>query len=153
MRRRKNEFMSQRPNIFSIMPIMHSSILKSLVELRSKSMLMCPSPVEFPLLTICSRINHKLLEQLSTIEERWLRTISYMKTIGIVAYIRHHLWVSTFLPISLPCILPSFSKLSTMDWNSWMLPILSLWKQQNTMKSRIWRTVLADLFKSFSFSP
>jgi len=27
MRRRKNEFASQRPNIFSIMPIMHSSIL------------------------------------------------------------------------------------------------------------------------------
>jgi len=37
MRRRKNEFVSQRPNIFSIMPIMHSSILKSLVKLRSKS--------------------------------------------------------------------------------------------------------------------
>ena len=52
------------------MPIMHSSILKSLVELRSKSMLICPSPVEFPLLTICPCINHKLLEQLSTIEER-----------------------------------------------------------------------------------
>jgi len=27
MRRRKNEFVSQRSNIFSIMPIMHSSIL------------------------------------------------------------------------------------------------------------------------------
>ena len=91
MRREKNEFASQRPNIFSIMPIMHSSILKSLVELRSKSMLMCPSPVEFPLLTICPCINHKLLKQLSTIEERWLRTISDMKMIGIVAYIRHYL--------------------------------------------------------------
>jgi len=91
MRRRKNEFASQRPNIFSIMPIMHSSILKSLVELRSKSMLMCPSPVEFPLLIICPCINHKLLEELSTIEERWLRTISDMKTIGIVACIRHYL--------------------------------------------------------------
>ena len=70
MRKGKNEFASQRPNIFSIMPIMHSSILKSLVELRSKSMLMCPSPVEFPLLTICPCINHKLLEQLSTIVSR-----------------------------------------------------------------------------------
>ena len=27
MRRRKNKFVSQRPNIFSIMPIMYSSIL------------------------------------------------------------------------------------------------------------------------------
>ena len=27
MKRRKNEFVSQRPNIFSIMSIMHSSIL------------------------------------------------------------------------------------------------------------------------------
>jgi len=27
MRRGKNEFVSQRPNIFSIIPIMHSSIL------------------------------------------------------------------------------------------------------------------------------
>jgi len=27
IRRRKNEFVSQRPNIFSIIPIMHSSIL------------------------------------------------------------------------------------------------------------------------------
>jgi len=27
MRKRKNEFVSQRPNIFSIMPIMHSGIL------------------------------------------------------------------------------------------------------------------------------
>jgi len=62
MRRKKNEFVFQRPNIFSIMPIMYSSILKSLVELRSKSMLMYPSPVEFPLLTICPCINHKLLE-------------------------------------------------------------------------------------------
>jgi len=52
---------------------------------------MCPSPVKFPLLTICPYINNKLLEELSTIEERWLRTISDMKTIGIVAYIRHHL--------------------------------------------------------------
>jgi len=91
MRRGKNEFAFQRPNIFSIIPIMHSSILKSLVELRSKSMLMCPSPVEFPLLTICPCINHKLLEQLSTIEERRLRTISDMKTIGIIACIRYHL--------------------------------------------------------------
>jgi len=91
MRRRKNEFASQRPNIFSIMPIMHSSILKSLVELRSKSILMCPSPVKFPLLTICPCINHKLLEQLSTIEERGLRTISDMKTIGIVVCIRYYL--------------------------------------------------------------
>jgi len=93
MRRRKNEFASQRPNIFSIMPIMHSSILKSLIELRSKSksMLMCPSPVEFSLLTICPCISHKLLEQLSTMEERWLRTISNMKTIGIVACIRYYL--------------------------------------------------------------
>jgi len=91
MRRRKNKFASQRPNIFSIMHIMHSSILKSLVELRSKSMLICPSPVKFPLLTICPCINNKLLEQLSTIEERWLRTISDIKTIGIVACIRHHL--------------------------------------------------------------
>ena len=91
MRRRKNEFVSQRPNIFSIMSIMHSSILKSLVELRSKSILICPSLVEFPLLTICPCINHKLLEQLSTIEERWLRTIFDMKTIGIVACIKHHL--------------------------------------------------------------
>ena len=70
MRRRKNEFVFQRPNIFSIMPIMHSSILKSLVELRSKSMLMCPSPVEFFLLIICPCINYKLLKELSTIEER-----------------------------------------------------------------------------------
>ena len=62
MRREKNEFMSQRPNIFSIMPIMYSSILKSLVKLRSKSMLMYPSPVEFPLLTIYPCINYKLLE-------------------------------------------------------------------------------------------
>ena len=91
MRKEKNEFMSQRPNIFSIMPIMHSSILKSLVELRSKSMLMCPSPVEFPLLTICSYINNKLLEKLSTIEEKWLRTISNIKIIGIVAGIRYYL--------------------------------------------------------------
>jgi len=91
IREGKNEFASQRPNIFSIMPIMHSSILKSLVELRSKSMLMYPSPVEFSLLTICPCIDHKLLEELSTIEERWLRTISDMKTIGIVACIRHHL--------------------------------------------------------------
>jgi len=44
---------------------------------------------------------------------------------------------TTFLPISLSCILPSFSKLSTTDWNSWMPPILSLWKQQNIMQSRI----------------
>jgi len=91
IRRGKNEFASQRPNIFSIMPIMHSSILKSLVELRSKSMLMCPSPVEFPLLTICSCINNKLLEELSTIEEKWLRTISNIKMIGIVAGIRYYL--------------------------------------------------------------
>ena len=91
IRGRKNELVSQRPNIFSIMPIMHSSILKSMVELRSKSMLMCSSPVEFPLLTICPCINHKLLEQLFTIEERWLRTISDMKTIGIVVCIRHYL--------------------------------------------------------------
>jgi len=70
MRRGKNEFVPQRPNIFSIMPIMHSSILKFLVELRSKSILMCPSPVEFLLLTICPCINHKLLKELSTIEER-----------------------------------------------------------------------------------
>jgi len=27
MRRRKNKFVSQRPNVFSIIPIMHSSIL------------------------------------------------------------------------------------------------------------------------------
>ena len=147
MRKEKNEFMSQRPNIFSIMPIMHSSILKSLVELRSKSMLMCPSPVEFPLLTICSYINNKLLEKLSTIEEKWLRTISNIKIIGIVAGIRYYLWESPFLLISLPCILPLFSKLNTMDWDSWMLPILPLWKQQNIMESSIWRTVLADLFK------
>jgi len=91
MRRRKNKFVSQRLNIFSIMPIMHSSILKFLVELRSKSILMCPSLVEFSLLTICPCINHKLLKELSTIEERWLRTISDMKMIGIVACIRHHL--------------------------------------------------------------
>jgi len=91
MRRGKNGFVFQRPNIFSIMPIMHSSILKSLVELISKSMLMCPSLVEFPLLTICPCINNKLLKELSTIEERWLRTIYDMKTIGIVACIRHHL--------------------------------------------------------------
>jgi len=153
MRRGKNEFVSQRSYIFSIMPIMHSSILKSLVKLRSKSMLMCPSPVEFPLLTICLCINHKLLKELSTIKERWLRTISHMKTIGIVASIRDHLWVSTFFPISLPCILPLFSKLSPIDWNSWMPPILPLWKQQNIMKSRIWRTVLADLFKLSSSCP
>jgi len=44
------------------MPIMHSSILQSLVELRYKGMLMCPSPVEFLLLTICPCINNKLLE-------------------------------------------------------------------------------------------
>ena len=39
MRRGKNEFASQRPNIFSIMPIMHSSILESLVvkDVRSGS--------------------------------------------------------------------------------------------------------------------
>jgi len=52
---------------------------------------MYPSPVEFPLLTICPCINHKLLEELSTIEERWLRTISDMKIIGIVAGIRNYL--------------------------------------------------------------
>jgi len=52
---------------------------------------MCPSPVEFPLLTICPCINHKLLKELSTIEERWLRTISDMKTIDIVAGIKNHL--------------------------------------------------------------
>ena len=46
------------------MPIMHSSILKSLVELRSKSMLMWSSLVEFPLFTVCPCINKKLLEQL-----------------------------------------------------------------------------------------
>jgi len=91
MRREKNEFASQRPNIFSIMPVMHSSILKSLVELRSKSMLMCPSPVEFSLLTIYLCINNKLLEKLSTIKKRWLRTISDMKMIGIVACIRNYL--------------------------------------------------------------
>ena len=91
IRREKNEFASQNPNIFSIMPIMHSSILKSLVELRSKSMLMCPSLVKSSLLTICPCINNKLLKQLSTIEERWLRTISDMKMIGIVASIRNHL--------------------------------------------------------------
>ena len=62
MRRRKNEFASQRPNIFSIMSIMHSSILKFLVKLRSKSMLICPSPVEFSLLIIYLCINNKLLE-------------------------------------------------------------------------------------------
>jgi len=150
--KKKNEFVSQRPNIFSIMPIMHSSILKSLVELRSKSMLMCSSPVEFSLLTICPCINNKLLEQLSTIEERWLRTISNMKMIGIVACIRHHLWASPFLSISLSYIFPSFSKLSNMDWNSWISPILPLWKQQNIIKSKIWRTILADLFKSISSS-
>ena len=91
MRREKNEFASQRPNIFSIMPVMHSSILKSLVELRSKSMLMCPSPVESSLLTIYLCINNKLLEELFTIKKRWLRTIPDMKTIGIVASIRNHL--------------------------------------------------------------
>jgi len=62
MRRGKNEFASQRPNIFSIMSIMHSSILKFLVKLRSKSMLICPSPVEFSLLIIYLCINNKLLE-------------------------------------------------------------------------------------------
>ena len=110
------------------MPIMHSSILKSLVKLRSKSMLMCSSPVKSLLLTICPCINHKLLEELSTIEERWLRTVSNMKTIGIVASIRNYLWVSLFFSISLSCILPSFSKLSSMDWGSWMPSILPLWK-------------------------
>ena len=39
MRGEKNEFVSQRPSIFTIMSIMYSSILKSLVELRSKSIL------------------------------------------------------------------------------------------------------------------
>jgi len=91
IRRGKNEFAFQRSNIFSIMSIMYSSILKSLVKLRSKSMLMCFSPVEFPLLTICLCINHKLLKELFTIKERWLRTISHMKIIDIVAYIRHYL--------------------------------------------------------------
>jgi len=33
IRRRKNEFAFQRPNIFSIMLIIYSSILESLVEL------------------------------------------------------------------------------------------------------------------------
>ena len=56
IRGRKNELVSQRPNIFSIMPIMHSSILKSMVELRSKSMLMCSSPVEF----LCSQFAYAL---------------------------------------------------------------------------------------------
>ena len=137
MRRGKNEFASQNPNIFSIMPIIYSSILQSLVKLRSKSMLMCPSPVKSFLLTICSCINHKLLKQLSTIEERWLRTISDMKTIGIVASIRNHLQASLFLSISLSCILLLFSQLSSMDQDSQMPPILSLWKQQNIMKSSI----------------
>ena len=147
MRRGQNEFMSQNPSIFSIMPIMHSSILKSLVELRSKSMLMCSSPVKSSLLTICLCINNKLLKQLPTIEERWLRTISNMKTIGIVASIRDYLWVSPFFPISLSCIFLLFSKLSTMDWNSWIPLILLLWKQQNIVKSSIWRTILADPLK------
>jgi len=31
------------------------------------------------------------MEELSTIKERWLRTISDMKTIGMVAYVRNHL--------------------------------------------------------------
>ena len=52
---------------------------------------MCPSPVKFPLLTICPCINNKLLKQLSTIKERWLRTISDMKTIGIVTCICYNL--------------------------------------------------------------
>ena len=91
MRREKNEFVSQRSNIFSIMSIMHSSILQSLVELRSKSMLICSYLVEFSLLIICLCINNKLLEQLPTIEERWLRIISDMKVIGIVVYIRYYL--------------------------------------------------------------
>jgi len=62
MRRGKNEFAPQNPNIFSIMSIIHSSILKSLVELRSKSMLMCSSPLKSLLLTICLCINNKLLK-------------------------------------------------------------------------------------------
>ena len=60
----------------------------------------------------------------------------------------HMLWLQhnvticdTFLPISLSCILPLFSKLSPMDWNSWMPSILLLWKQQNIVKSSIRRTV------------
>ena len=70
-----------------------------------------------------------------------------------VALIIHYLWASLFLSISLPYILFSFSKLSTMNWNSWMPPILLFWKQQNIMESSIWRAILANPFKSSSCCP
>jgi len=65
MRGKKNEFVFQRPSIFtiiSIISIIYSSILKSLIKLRSKSVLIYSSPVEFSLLTIYLCINIKLLE-------------------------------------------------------------------------------------------
>ena len=73
IRGRKNEFVSQRSSIFTIISIIYSSILKFLIKLRFKSILMYTSLVEFSLLTICLCINTKLLEQLFTIKERWLR--------------------------------------------------------------------------------
>jgi len=76
MRRRKNKFVSQRPSIFTIMSVIYSSILESLIKFRPQCMLVCSGPVEFPLFTVCPCINNKLLEQLFTIKERWLRTIS-----------------------------------------------------------------------------
>ena len=45
MREKKNKFASQRPSIFTIMFIIYSSILKSLIKLRSESVLMYSSPV------------------------------------------------------------------------------------------------------------
>ena len=78
IRERKNKFVSQRPSIFTIMSIIYSIILKSLIKLKSKSILIYSSLVEFSLLIICPCINNKLLEQLSTTKERWLRTFSNM---------------------------------------------------------------------------
>ena len=62
IRGRKNEFVSQRPSIFTIMFIIYSSILKFLIKLKFKSILMYTSLVEFSLLIICLCINTKLLE-------------------------------------------------------------------------------------------
>ena len=62
IRGRKNEFVLQRPSIFTIMSIIYSSILKFLIKLRFKSILIYSSLVEFSLLIICLYINNKLLE-------------------------------------------------------------------------------------------
>jgi len=104
IKKEKNEFVSQRPKIFSIMPIMYSSILKSLVELRSKGMLMCSSLVEFSLLTICPCINKKLLEQLSTIKLNDYYTVYYCRLIYKLCLHKHTcFFVSTTILQELLC--------------------------------------------------